>query len=58
MNIYERNIRWNVRNWACGLTEAECHTEIANWYDNPMMTLNVKAMIEWCCEGDFWTSSL
>ncbi len=64
----EKLVRMNVRNLLCGLTESECHEAIAREYQlrfvmkeadvyalhpKTLGNFKIKAMIEWCCEGDF-----
>lgn len=60
----EKLVRMNVRNLFCGLTESECHEAIAREYQlvsfmdpKTLGHFKIKAMIEWCCEGDFWESN-
>jgi len=71
MRTLEQSLRMHVRNWFCGLTESECYEAIAAEYRSESASyeeitseyyvltrnLKVKAMIEWCCEKEFWTSN-
>ena len=52
----ERLVRQHVRNWFCGLTQAECELELSIALDMGDH-LKAKAMIEWICEGEFWVSN-
>ena len=52
----ERLVRQHVRNWFCGLTRAECESELSDALDVGH-TMKAKAMIEWICEGEFWVSN-